>query len=166
MLKRKIRKLAITGITIVAATLLTTLIAGTASAATSATPVANSAVNPTLLCVHGTNGFKVCARGRGSQAIEMTQPVNGVSAWFYGSGYGEIQEDGTDLCMQLDHAAGNIVIEATCSGPSFQLWEILSTNQIRSDWDKSLCLQYDNAAGNILVAGTCVNTWYEQFYKD
>lgn len=71
-----------------------------------------------------------CQRGRHLCHAEriISGPTNNYSFsftdWLYnGPNHpGQIQVDGQDLCMQLDHAAGNTVIMATCNGASYQKW--------------------------------------------
>ena len=47
--------------------------------------------------------------------------------------------------MQLDHAAGNTVIEATCAVATYQTWALSTAGQFISAWDPSQCLT-DNAS--------------------
>jgi hypothetical protein len=170
---RRIRSLALT-ITVASAIGMSGLFAGAASAATAsaAGPAAASAsgtVASSPLCVD-TTSFHACASPEGLTA-PITVLRSGYGSWSYpltpGS-TGEIKQAG--LCMQLDHADGNIIEEAYCDQASFQEWEQVRESyfpvEFRSLWDLSLCLQYDNALGNILVAGPCVNTWYQWFYTN
>ena len=72
------------------------------------------------------------------------------------------------LCMQLDHAKSNEVIEARCVHATYQEWAPIhvakkdpgtdSTDlyEFRSDWDQKLCLRY-NTSHHVLDNATCAS---------
>jgi hypothetical protein len=139
--------------------------AGTAAAAT-----------PTLLCIRDTNTVPLCAQPEGSSPVIMCEvtrksgpdcPI--FKGWLYNglNHPGQIQQNGTSLCMQLDHNAGNLVIEATCNGASYQKWAaFLAANGMwsyYSMWDPTQCLTF-NADLAELDTVTCNGAWYQQFY--
>jgi hypothetical protein len=83
---------------------------------------------------------------------------------------GQIQQATSSLCMQLDHAAGNLVIEATCNGASYQKWTAFLAPDgydwmFYSMWDMSQCLTY-NADHSRLDTVGCNGAWYQQFAPD
>jgi hypothetical protein len=134
---------------------------------------AASAATPDFFCVDYT---QACAVPEASGPVKMGDYLAPVHTWLYnGPGHGptQIQQNGADLCMQLDHAAGNLVIEAKCNGASYQKWQakyiIVSANpandgdEYMSEWDSSLCLTY-NESKAYLDAVTCQgNAWYQAF---
>jgi hypothetical protein len=66
-----------------------------------------------------TTTQQLCAYARGSgNQVKMVPKasVSGLTNWYFPTnGYGVIQQANTTECMQLDHAAGNIVIESGCN---------------------------------------------------
>lgn len=125
----------------------------------------------TNLCVFSVDE---CAYANGSNAIETKPQFSSSTNWSYpapgNSAPEEIVQAKTDLCMQVDHDGGNIVIEATCTGASYQLWYNIGdgpANVFTSDWDPSadLCLSYD-FSGEILKVDPCIISWYQNFYSD
>jgi hypothetical protein len=74
------------------------------------------------------------------------------------------------LCMQLDHAAGNLVIVAPCNGASYQGWsaQVINGANIvyRSQWDPTQCLTYNRDHARLDTV-TCNGAWYQNFpYTD
>jgi hypothetical protein len=141
-----------------------------------------SASGDSPLCTAEANGsqYSVCAYGDGSNPVEMNLPLSTTTNWIYPNVSGThtpIKQVGTDLCMQLDHNAGNVVIEATCNGASYQDWKNQYVSGTRStmffsEWNintSPLCLSYDIDGGNILAADPCTfdttDAWYQQFYS-
>jgi hypothetical protein len=119
------------------------------------------------MCISWTT--EVCAIANGSSAIEMVAPAsNTTNLYPLGAGLeGEIEQQNTTSCMQLDASGGYIVIMATCTGASYQEWIGVYNNtyagvQYESKWDTSLCLTY-NANGSDLKVGGCGNDWYQSF---
>jgi hypothetical protein len=119
------------------------------------------------LCV-ATDDF-ICAVGNGSSAVHMW-PDPAATNWYESYEWNsptELQQANTSQCMQVDHDAGNIVIEATCTGASYQTWKIGYNSNFggytfTSEWDPAECLTY-NADGSDLVIGGCGNDWYQAF---
>jgi hypothetical protein len=145
--------------------------AGTASA--------NASAN--YMCVNANDGGgDICAFGARAvnSEIEMIPWASNWAPqmlWHYPTNptsYAKISQDGTNLCMQLDHNAGNLIIEATCSTstPSYQEWLPVATYNgdiFVSKWqaNPTLCLTY-NANQGYLDAVTCnKNAWYQQFFN-
>ncbi len=117
----------------------------------------------------------VCAQAEGSGYVVDMEGDNGqdITNWYYPtSGYQEISQADTKLCMEVDAAGGDVVIEATCAGLASERWERIPVGTdvfgetyyiLQSDWDPSLCLAYNEEYG-WLVADTCNgNDWYEDF---
>jgi hypothetical protein len=101
-----------------------------------------------------------------SYTTNWWQPLGGL-----GNGSGFFQQADTDLCMQVDHNAGNVVIEAKCAtAESYQLWTpVYSTDaygtyiaRYETNWNKSLCLSYV-ADGQTFTVTSCGNYWYQWF---
>jgi hypothetical protein len=165
---RRFRKLVVLGSGTVVVAALTVSGAGPASASNVANP----------LCVFLPGGATInyntfsCAYpvGAGGE-VQMDTDFGYAYTWYYPvSGYGQIRQNGTDLCMQLDHIDSNRIIEATCdpSGPNYQEWLPVTTGSLSavyySKWDPSLCLTYNESA-SLLDAVTCnPGNWYQQFY--
>jgi hypothetical protein len=94
-------------------------------------------------------------------------PKASTTNWVYtdvNRGYGQIRQAGTQLCMQLDSAAGNVVIESGCNkSATYQEWAFLSTAQFGwqflSKWHPSgqpgaqLCLTYNQDQKNLHIGG-------------
>jgi hypothetical protein len=116
----------------------------------------------------------VCADPNGSSPVAMLHPpgldVNGYpSAWLYNglNHTGQIQQTDTSLCMQLDHNAGNTVIEAKCNGASYQKWTAFLAPDgydwsFYSMWDMNQCLTY-NEDHSYLDTVACNGAWYQSF---
>jgi hypothetical protein len=131
---------------------------------------AASAASPQAFCV---NGSSVCAVGEGASSAVFMFASGSPTAWLFNNQThppAQIQQAGADLCLQLDHSAGNIVIEATCNRASYQTWQaapIITNAPINgiayvSEWDTNLCLTY-NADEEILDAVNCDGAWYQAF---
>lgn len=127
-----------------------------------------SAATSQPLCV---NASPVCAGGEGASNSVGMSWTSSPEDWLYnlaGVTPGTIQQAGTTLCMQLDHNAGNIVIEAACNpSASYQKWQrAINGNtgiwEIYSEWNTSLCLTYNESKG-ILDTVTCNGAWYQAF---
>ena len=148
------------------ATLVSVLTLAAASGVVSAGP-ASASVNEEI-CV--STMHSVCAYAHGSNAVEMiTQTGTTTNYWLNGANHppGQIQQADTSMCLQLDHAAGNIVIEAACNGASYQQWQASLSNSggglaFSSSWNASLCLTY-NESKAILDVVTCNGAWYQSF---
>jgi hypothetical protein len=134
-----------------------------------------AAASPSILCIGLTNQEWTCAQPNGSSPVAMpteTQPFEPEFDWdwwlYNGLNHtGQIQESDTSLCMQLDHNAGNTVIEATCNGASYQKWTaFLAPNgyswMFYSMWDMNQCLTY-NASHHYLDTVACNGAWYQSF---
>jgi hypothetical protein len=70
-----------------------------------------------------------------------------------------------DLCMQLDHAAGNTVILATCNGASYQSWEAVAASggvAFVSEWAANQCLTYNQDYAELDTV-SCNGAWYQSF---
>jgi hypothetical protein len=144
-----VRRFAALGASLMAAAAIGVMGAGTASASTTAAH----------LCVEfGGYDITDCAYAQGPKRTLMSplQTTKSMTNWYYPtSGYGQFRQANTDVCMQLDAADGNIVIEATCrkaSGttkvPAYQLWEPVATSdkggfEYRSEWNTTVCLTRD-----------------------
>lgn len=142
----------------------------------------------------GSVAQEACAYAQGPKAVRMlpVPPTTSITNWYYPTGgYAQIRQAGTGLCLQLDHDAGNTVIEAACvttaSKPSYQEWEPIPMSveegsvfvyDFRSGWEATsadLCLSYDEAApgkGTTSQHGTLDVTkcssvpgelWYQNF---
>lgn len=128
--------------------------AGTASAAT-----------PREFCV---NNSSICAFPNGGSAVQMYEDSQGPNPlWlFNGVGHpGQIQQNGTGLCMQLDADGGYIVIEAACNGASYQKWDPSAVNGYvvyASEWNANYCLTYNADLSRLDVVG-CDDKWYQNF---
>lgn len=123
-----------------------------------------SAATPRPFCV---GGYNACAIAEGSNPVFMPYGAIHVTSWLYnGVGHnGQIQENGTGLCMQLNHNAGNLVIEAACNGASYQQWDPYYLNGsivYASEWDYSQCLTY-NRDNRWLDTVPCTGAWYQNF---
>jgi hypothetical protein len=138
---------------------------------------AAAAATPSGLCVPGN--YDACAVPEGSSPVRMClwegwikmQGLCTGSAefWLYNglNHTGQIQEAGTSSCMQLDHDAGNLVIEARCNGASYQKWTaFLAPNGVDwmfySMWDMNQCLTY-NEDHQYLDTVACNGAWYQSF---
>lgn len=125
-----------------------------------------TAATPEGLCLASVD---VCAFANGSQQPILMETVQGIvpATWLYNglNHPGQIQGAGNSLCMQLDHAAGNTVIEAACNGASYQKWAaVLAPGgwAFVSQWDTTQCLTYNRDRG-ILDTVTCNGAWYQSF---
>lgn len=127
-----------------------------------------AAASPQDLCASTTN---VCALIEGARD-NIWMISTGYASWLYNvpNHPGQIQLDGglggVQVCMQLDHNGGNIVIYATCNGANYQKWAGFSAGTglegFKSEWDLSLCLTY-NESQNYLDAVPCNGKWYQAF---
>ena len=151
--------------------------AGVAGAGTASASTAHRGTFCTAITA-GSAGFCAIAEGA-SQPVRMLQDPQQNSSpttWAYPiqGGYQQILNGNLSLleplCMQLDHAKSNEVIEAKCNGASYQKWQgasvvengkIVSASYV-SQWNKNLCLTY-NESKEILDAVTCNSAWYQVF---
>jgi hypothetical protein len=141
--------------------------AGTASASTAHRGTFCTAIN--------AGGDGVCAIAEGAQPVRMLedpQQDRSPTTWAYPiqGGYQQIHGNLslTDpLCMQLDHAKSNEVIEARCANATYQEWAPVHVSktdpltgadlyEFRSDWDQKLCLRY-NTSHHVLDDATCAS---------
>lgn len=122
----------------------------------------------TNLCVLD-NGSYVCAysQGTGNTILMLPKSSTGINTtnWYWPDTgtWNIIKEAGTNRCMQLDHAAGNTVIEATCAVATYQTWYLSTAGQFISAWDPSQCLTY-NASQAKLDTVTCNGQWYQRWW--
>jgi hypothetical protein len=115
VLTSTVRRCAAVGPSVIAAAAVGVAAAGPASAATQSAKPANLCVDVPI--VHGLS-VDGCAYAQGPNRvlIQGLSGTKGMTNWFYPtSGFGQIRQADTDLCMQEDAAAGNVVIEATCA---------------------------------------------------
>jgi hypothetical protein len=123
-------------------------------------------------CVQQSSpGIEACAIAEGSQR-QVQMQVLGIQAttnWYFPiSTRGEFKQANTDLCLQVDHAAGNVVIEATCTGASYQKWDADANGGFKSEWDPkaNLCLTYNEKKGSLVVGGCSKSpVWYQDFFE-
>lgn len=139
------------------------------------TGTASAATQFAYLCILDQSANTICAYGHGPNAIGMIPETGSTTNWYYPGigGSGTIQQVNTHLCMQLDHNAGNIVIEAACNpNATYQQWtnfaDLNTPMTFISVWDPSLCLTYEQS-GKILKVGGCSNLsedpiWYQAFF--
>jgi hypothetical protein len=128
---------------------------------------AASAVSARPFCVNNTS---ICAFPNGGSVIGMHEDSQGSNPLWLFNGVnhdGQIQQNGTGLCMQLDHDGGNIVIEAACNKASYQEWDpyVLDGYVVyESEWngDGAQCLTY-NSDHNRLDTVACTDAWYQNF---
>jgi hypothetical protein len=131
-------------------------------------PAKASETSYTNLCV-SDNGSYVCAysQGAGIQILMISKATTGINTtnWYWPdtNTTDEIREADTTLCMQLDHDAGNIVIEAACNGAPYQYWHLTSSGEFISAWDASQCLTY-NKDHTSLDTVTCNGAWYQSWW--
>jgi hypothetical protein len=144
--------------------------AGTASASTAHRGTFCTAITA------GSAGFCAIAEDA-PQPVRMLQDPQQNSSpttWAYPiqGGYQQILNGNLSLleplCMQLDHAKSNEVIEARCVHATYQEWAPIhvtkkdpltdSTDlyEFRSDWDQKLCLRY-NTSHHVLDNATCAS---------
>ena len=124
-----------------------------------------AAATPEQLCIASEDD--ICATPNGSYPVLMNNYSFSFTDWLYnGPNHpGQIQVNGQDLCMQLDHAAGNTVILATCNGASYQKWAAFYAPggwAFYSEWDTTQCLTY-NRDYTELDTVTCDGAWYQSF---
>lgn len=123
-----------------------------------------SEVGYDYLCVDGAT--QECAYG--ASPIEI-KPEN--TNWYYpvAGQIGEIRQANTDLCMQVDHDAGNIIVEATCTGASYQEWYgEPSGTEFETQWNTTDCLTYDQSGQNLDIHGCSDGSdpvWYQAFWE-
>ena len=127
-----------------------------------------SAATPKILCIANAG---VCAFANGPYPVLMESVSPGsvmLGNWlFNGLNHpGQIQaSDGTDLCLQLDHDAGNTVIGAVCNGASYQKWAAVVAPggwAFVSEWDTTQCLTYNRDHAEMDTV-TCNGAWYQSF---
>ncbi len=108
-----------------------------------------------------------CATAQGASNYVVMGMTSSITNWYYptGSAYTTIRQADTTLCMQLDHADRNRIIEATCGTASYQKWDLTSRSQFRSEYDPSVCLTTPETGG-ILYVGGCSTTgsWTQTFH--
>jgi len=101
-----------------------------------------------------------CAWANGvGQPVGMYPLTGNTTNWYIPvSGWGEIRQAGTNRCMQLNHSAGDVIQEETCSGASYQMFKryyfSTATYIYISEWAPYLCLTY-NQSHQILDMVTC-----------
>lgn len=144
-------------IAVAAATTIATTV-GVIGAATA------SAATARAFCVNGTSA---CAIAEGGNAVFMPRYSTHPSAWLFNGAYhdGQIQQDGTGLCMQLDKNGGYIVIEAACNGANYQKWDPYYLNGsivYASEYDESQCLTYNRDLARLDTVA-CTGAWYQNF---
>jgi hypothetical protein len=141
------------------------LIAGSAGAASAATPASSTY---RFLCTYINNSLCAIAAGSGNyvQMEGATEPPHNTTNWYYptGTGYTTIRQANTQLCMQLDHDASNRVIEATCNTASYQEWDLTSNSEFRSEWDTSLCLTTPFPGGPLYASTCTAGSEYQIFH--
>ena len=127
---------------------------------------AASAATPRPFCV---NNSYTCAFPEGGNPVAMLYAAGDphIAEWLFNgvNHNGQIQEDNTGLCMQLDANGGYIVIVAACNGASYQKWDpyVLNGSVVyASEWDESQCLTY-NANHERLDTVACTGAWYQNF---
>lgn len=83
-----------------------------------------NAASATHLCT--ITDQTLCADVAGSEvAVEMHVPSVVHVTWTYpnvAGAYGAIKEAGVNLCMQVDHADGDVVRAAPCVGDAAEIW--------------------------------------------
>ena len=144
------------------------IVVAVASAIVAATGVIGvgtaSAATPREFCV---NNSLICAFPEGGNAVAMLQTNKLDPLWLYNgvNHPGQIQQAATGLCMQLDHNAGNIIIEAACNKASYQEWNpyLLAGSVVyASVWDGSQCLTYNQDLSRLDTVD-CTGAWYQNF---
>jgi hypothetical protein len=154
---------------------LAAAVIASASAASAATQIQRAAAAPTVeaedFCVDAST-YAVCAGDDGSNPVEMVV-TSFPTIWNWpDGGKGEITVYGTDDCMQVDHDDSNHVIVATCTGASYQEWNIVNDvsatgyYQFQTEWDPALCLAYDHDGNNAWVVSCGSTDWYEHWVGD
>ena len=105
----------------VAATLMS--VAAPNALAASAAP---SSGQPDFLCIFDPGNDYLCAYAQGSKPVVMTGVRKTTTNWYYpAGGSGEISQANSTNCMQVDASAGYTVIEAKCTGASYQEWNVV-----------------------------------------
>jgi hypothetical protein len=124
-----------------------------------------SAATPRGFCV---DNIFICADPNGGNAVQMLEASQSPAPlWLFNEvdHPGQIQQNGTSLCMQLDADGGYIVIEATCNGASYQKWDpyLLNGSVVyASEWDESECLTYNEDYARLDTV-PCTGAWYQNF---
>jgi hypothetical protein len=150
-----------------AATLIGIGGAGTASAST---------VGPGHLCtnyyvssVNGNNSYYGPGCAYGTSPISfVAEGYPGNTNWYMSnSGYGNIKQANTNLCMELDADAGYTVVKATCGSATYMQWEWYGS-EIISEWattvnEEYMCLTL-NDAGNDFDVIPCKGDAAEDFF--
>jgi hypothetical protein len=125
-----------------------------------------AAATPERLCVASEDD--VCAAPNGAYPVLMNNySFSNFTEWLYNvpNHPRQIQLSGQDLCMQLDHDAGNTVILASCNGASYQKWNAFYAPggwAFYSQWDGTQCLTYNRDYAELDTV-TCNNAWYQSF---
>jgi hypothetical protein len=124
-----------------------------------------SAATPRDFCVNNTS---VCAFPNGGSAVQMYEVSQDPNPLWLFNGVnhpGQIQQNGTSLCMQLDADAGHVVIEATCNGANYQKWNPYYIGGVvvyASEWDQTQCLTYNEDLSRLDTVA-CTGAWYQNF---
>ncbi|MGO8957617.1 MAG: hypothetical protein ACLQFR_09645 [Streptosporangiaceae bacterium] len=142
---------------------------------------ASASASPNYMCVNANDGLgDECAfdnnvANSNVEADPPGAPYASDEQWFYPTSptsYGKIRQSGGNFCMQLDHAAGNVIIEATCSSssPSYQEWLPEAAGQgvlYISEWqaNPTLCLTYNADEGYLDAVKCNKSAWYQQFFN-
>jgi hypothetical protein len=116
------------------------------------------------------NNSAFCAFPEGANAVAMLNTAGDphVAQWLFNgvNHNGQIQENGTSLCMQLDANGGYIVIVAACNQASYQKWDprLLNGSVVyASEWDESQCLTYNQDLERLDTVA-CTGAWYQNFH--
>jgi len=145
--------------------IVSSVLAVAATGVMSAGPAsATESSGSTSMCVYnsaaGEYGEFDCAWANGAgQPVGMYPITGNTTTWYVPvSGWGEIRQAGTNLCMQLNNSANNRIQEATCTGASYQKFSrhyfSQNTYVYNSEWGPYLCLTY-NENNQILDMVTC-----------
>ncbi len=130
----------------------------------------------THLCIDDTTNYAdpshcILANGSGNELQVVRLQTSYTTNWFSPGTVGFFKQANTDLCMQVDHNAGNVVIETKClTTESYQLWTTVTSTdsngyfiyRYETNWDKALCLSYDSD-GQTFTVTSCGNHWYQWF---
>jgi hypothetical protein len=161
------RRLAVMAASILAAT----AIAGVAGGGTASAAVAALVPPPAQLCLTDPQDNFLCAYGQGSNPIAMSAQVATTTNWYFPTGGGgQISQENTTNCMQVDASIGYKVIEATCNGQSYQQWNVVDDPgatgyyQFQSQYNLSDCLTFNADASQLEIGGCGSTDWYQHFY--
>jgi hypothetical protein len=139
---------------------------GALTGATAAAPA--SAASWTHLCIDNlaTHTIVACAQSEGvGYDIGHSLPSNSsLTNWTYPStngAVGTIQQANTDLCMQVDWAAGGVVVGAACVDDQAEYWvNIYDTTTKRTMFESVWAL--DNEEGNLYLTLGSVDLLIQQ----